>query len=81
MLELEWSITRQRLALVARADRQGSLVLRNFYHNRDYRQTGVSKSQAGNGSEAFMFSHSIGFYRRAAGGQFQPPGSPGKSSG
>ncbi|ROL68789.1 porin [Pseudomonas chlororaphis] len=43
------------------ADSQGSLELRNFYQNRDYRQTGAAKSQVGNWSQAFMLRTQSGF--------------------
>jgi hypothetical protein len=53
------------LPLVARADfvgdSQGSLELRNFYQNRDFRQSGAAKSQVGNWSQAFMLRMQSGF--------------------
>ncbi|NWL47473.1 outer membrane porin, OprD family [Pseudomonas hunanensis] len=53
------------LPLLARADfiddSQGSLELRNFYQNRDFRQTDAAKSQVGNWSQAFMLRMQSGF--------------------
>ncbi|GLO58407.1 porin [Pseudomonas putida] len=43
------------------ADSQGSLELRNFYQNRDFRQSGAKASQVGNWSQAFMLRMQSGF--------------------
>lgn len=73
MLKPETAITCLRLILasglalplLARADfiedSQGSLELRNFYQNRDFRQSGAAKSQVGNWSQAFMLRMQSGF--------------------
>lgn len=73
MLKPETAITCLRLILasglalplLSRADfiedSQGSLELRNFYQNRDFRQSGAAKSQVGNWSQAFMLRMQSGF--------------------
>ncbi|WP_437884058.1 OprD family porin [Pseudomonas sp. LRF_L74] len=42
-------------------DSSGSLELRNFYMNRDFRQQGAAQSQAGSWSQAFMLRMQSGF--------------------